>query len=1782
MLPSSKIKTIVFNLMVASLSAGLVPISMAQITQAYQDTSGHLHEVSYELLDIASKSYIGEITVKDEGTQPIDEKLPEIDRSDFMSTRPLAGWTTIMTEEFEGTWPSSGWSVGSNYTYEGTPITWDPETYHKYNGSKSAFPHGSVIDPLTTWSLTPSAGNTIQSNMIYGPFSLADATDARLIFYLSYQLGAGDQVIWLASTNGTNYHGYGYSGGSNWPSWTQKTFDLKSVPTLGNLCGQSSVYIMFLYIADDVQDYNEAAYVDDILLEKESASLAITVTSPSSDQTVLPGMSVDIAWTGSGPSGSTVNLLRDADQTWDNGNHSWLVLSRPTSGSWPWNTSGVAAGTYYIAGMITDGSSEAHDYASGRVTVITQLTTPTLSGPSSAVNSGQSYTLSWNSINLADRYLIQESTNPSFSGPTSEYVTSTSWSGSHTVSSSTTYYYRVCADNSTYGGTSDWSNTVTVNVNPDQEPDIDVQPTELTINQTQSQTTNSPHLIKQNGSDIEEIIIDGPPEPPPGYYRNAVKLPEPNPAAGVNVISDVPAFDWSFGCTATSAAMIAGYYDRTGYPNMYAGPTNGGVTPLDNSSWPDWVDSHGDTRHQCPLSATHNGLDGRTTNGHVDDYWKWYGQPGPDPWDGNWTQHTYGECTSDYMKTNQWVNPDEGFNIDGGTVVYTYGSGNPLTAAQIEAGGIDIYDGPYGLKLFYESRGHTVTNMYNQKIEEQGTTPGAGFTYDHYKAEIDAGRPVMIHVTGHTMVGVGYDDASNLMYIHDTWDYNTYTMTWNGTYSGMQHKAVSIVQLEAVSGSDTFTIYNVGNSALTINSIPDDQNWLSTTGYPTPPFDIQPGGSQVVTVNVNWSLISSPSQGIITVNSNDPDEPSVPVTVNANPTGAPPAPVLSSPTNGATDQPTTLTLDWNASSGATSYRLQVDDDPNFGSPYYDQSGLTSTDQQVSGLANNTTYHWRANAANASGTSPWSSVWQFTTIISPPPAPVLSSPSNGATDQPTTLTLDWNESSTANSYRLQVDDDPNFGSPHYDQAGLTSTEQQISGLSNVTTYHWRANAANAGGTSPWSSVWQFTTIIGGPPAPVLSSPSNGATDQPTTLTLEWNASSTATSYRLQVDDDPNFGSPHYDQSGLTSTEQQVSGLANNTTYNWRANAANAGGTSPWSSVWQFTTIIDPNVTYRAVVVGIADYPGTVNDLDYTDDDAQDIHDTLVARPEWNDANIQMIFDSDATQSNIQSAINTMGNISDANDVCLFFFSGHGTNTQDVAPLDESDGLDEALYVYDGLLLDDDLGAWFGGFSTGKIAIILDACYSGGLIKQPIPGIKTLPSNRISSKGDGMTEDLKKMLKAKDLDDNGTGVVLTACDDDEFCVESGSIENGAWTYYVVEAMTQQSTDTNGNNWISAEEIYVYAAPLATAFYSDQHAQIYDGYEGELDILSISDGQVHDIVLDDIWFVPNPLVPGQGATLHCQITNQGDFSEEVSTIVLTFTGPSGSTKQMDLALADRSVGIGPGETDTLEAPLSADFIPGTEGLYNCSVCILPVSGETDTDNNCRTEQIQVGESGDHVVATVGCDNICEGNQIVVPIEIDMSGMSSPNEKLGSFTCTLDWDENHLDYVSNSGILSGFTGIVNVSPGHIDFNGANSSGVGGVFDILNVTFDVIGSTGQSGTIDLDFSAMSSAVTFFNLLPFLTIEDCDYTINPCGILGDVNGDEMVNSTDALIVLSCDVGIDVSQFCPMNCGDVNDDGFINSTDALIILSYDVGMEVPFPVGEPGCPQEVTPCPGCNQ
>ncbi len=288
--------------------------------------------------------------------------------------------------------------------------------------------------------------------------------------------------------------------------------------------------------------------------------------------------------------------------------------------------------------------------------------------------------------------------------------------------------------------------------------------------------------------------ISGPPRPPAGFeaQRAAVDI---YPAAAKTL--NVPAFTWEFGCSSVSAAMIAGYYDRIGYYRMYAGPTNGGVMPLVSSAWPKWWDGL-DTYPSNPLIASRKGLDGRTSAGSIDDYWIQYGSSTKDPYlTRGVTQHAWGSAIGDYMKTSQ----SSYENTDGSTSFYNWpGTAQKLTCSDMEtysAGGgytIAQLDGTYGRKLFYQARGYTVTDCYNQNTDNNAA---GGFSYANYKAEIDAGRPVFLNLAGHSVVGVGYSDPSTV-YVHDTWDTLNHQMTWGGSYSGMQLMSVSVVNLQPI------------------------------------------------------------------------------------------------------------------------------------------------------------------------------------------------------------------------------------------------------------------------------------------------------------------------------------------------------------------------------------------------------------------------------------------------------------------------------------------------------------------------------------------------------------------------------------------------------------------------------------------------------------------------------------------------------------------------------------------------------------------------------------------------------------------------------------------------------------------------------------------------------------------------------------------------------------------------------------------------------------------------
>ena len=296
----------------------------------------------------------------------------------------------------------------------------------------------------------------------------------------------------------------------------------------------------------------------------------------------------------------------------------------------------------------------------------------------------------------------------------------------------------------------------------------------------------------------------------------------------------------------------------------------------------------------------------------------------------------------------------------------------------------------------------------------------------------------------------------------------------------------------------------------------------------------------------------------------------------------------------------------------------------------------------------------------------------------------------------------------------------------------------------------------------------------------------------------------------------------------------------------------------------------SVTYRAVIVGIEDYE-SISDLSYTVDDAEDMRDVLVSYGNWD---IELLTNEMASKTSIFTAIKDMASKSKLSDVCLFFFSGHGSRIEGGY---EEDYYDEAICPWDttaeigSVISDDELGEWLG-YCNGNVVVILDTCYSGGFAEGTEGTIKTVPNPRVSKNAiarrhfvEGLVEHLKQRPISRDLNKTGY-VVLMACEEDKFAYESRRLKNGVFTYYIVEGLWGPADEIYiSDDKISAEEAFYYADPLVLKYKpTNQDPQIWDGYyEGDLMLLISSATSytmhIHDIAvaLDTVNHGPNTFI-------------------------------------------------------------------------------------------------------------------------------------------------------------------------------------------------------------------------------------------------------------------------------------------------------------------------------------
>lgn len=323
------------------------------------------------------------------------------------------------------------------------------------------------------------------------------------------------------------------------------------------------------------------------------------------------------------------------------------------------------------------------------------------------------------------------------------------------------------------------------------------------------------------------------------------------------------------------------------------------------------------------------------------------------------------------------------------------------------------------------------------------------------------------------------------------------------------------------------------------------------------------------------------------------------------------APELTSPANGGFTSDTTPSFKWKAFPNAAHYQLQLSTSVNCAAPFYVSPVLTKTGftlPNASKLTAEDTYYWCVRADDLAGNwGPYSASFQFGLTL-------LSSPKDGAVIKDSTPTFSWKAAPGSGvRYRLVINDTPDFNTPVFERSDLNRTSFTLPDASALTHDHvffWTVQVTGGTWTTAEPIFWSFMLLTGNSPAPGLDAPANGERTSETTPTLSWFAvppiGTLGISYTVQVDNNSDFSSPVFTQSGLTALNVTLSPAlpaSPGTKYYWRVRAhyCASGPTcsdaiGPYSAARNFTLDTEPplnfNLTAPANTAQVVDNPPTL--------------------------------------------------------------------------------------------------------------------------------------------------------------------------------------------------------------------------------------------------------------------------------------------------------------------------------------------------------------------------------------------------------------------------------------------------------------------------------------------------------------------------------------------------------------------------------------------------------------
>ena len=264
---------------------------------------------------------------------------------------------------------------------------------------------------------------------------------------------------------------------------------------------------------------------------------------------------------------------------------------------------------------------------------------------------------------------------------------------------------------------------------------------------------------------------------------------------------------------------------------------------------------------------------------------------------------------------------------------------------------------------------------------------------------------------------------------------------------------------------------------------------------------------------------------------------------------------------------------------------------------------------------------------------------------------------------------------------------------------------------------------------------------------------------------------------------------------------------------------AGNTAVTLGVRNVPPLI-PRINRHALIIGVGTYedplvpplPGTKLDK---------VSATQIAQAmQVPDGNIQYLHDSQATVSNIRTALNNLNDRVQDGDRVFIHYSGHGTRYKDP----QAGGCVEALLPYDGMskgmISNTEMASLLAQITqkTDKLFVMYDACHSGGLVA----AAATARTRGIANSNDdgalrpkfaALSEECSKPvnIKTRSLVNEQVNrgalpqdiVHISAARDNEISFDDEQ-KGGLATQYFRDCMLREAKDLDGSGAISIEEI------------------------------------------------------------------------------------------------------------------------------------------------------------------------------------------------------------------------------------------------------------------------------------------------------------------------------------------------------------------------------------------